>query len=151
MAGITITRDVEAPAEVVFDLATDFPHLAEWIQAIDKIEVLTDGPIGVGTRFRETRTMFKREATEEMEVTAFERPEHIALFAESHGCRYRTDYQFRPTEDGKGTQIELRFQAEPRTLVAKVMAFVMRPMTKLILNECGKDLDDVKAAAEARA
>jgi len=65
---------IEAPREVVFDAALDLHSAAENIGAITKMEVLTDGPIGLGTRFRETRVMFRKEATELMEITVFERP-----------------------------------------------------------------------------
>ena len=74
MAQFTIDKYIEAPREVVFDAALDLHSVAENIRGIEKLEVLTEGPIGLGTRFRETRIMFKKEATEVMEITVFERP-----------------------------------------------------------------------------
>jgi hypothetical protein len=51
---------------------TDLDGAAERVDGIQKLEKLTDGPVGLGTRFRETRRMFRKEAAEEMEFTAFE-------------------------------------------------------------------------------
>ena len=110
------------------------------------MEMLTDGPVGLGTRFRETRVMFKREATEEMEVTAFDAPHSYSLGCENHGCRYRTEFRFAP--NGSGTDLEMTFGAEPLTKTAKVMSFLMKPMMKTMMKHCSKDLEDLKAAVE---
>ena len=71
---LTVTETVAAPAARVFERATDIRSWQDTIDAIDRIEMLAEGPAGVGTRFRETRTMMGKEAREEMEVTAFEPP-----------------------------------------------------------------------------
>lgn len=56
-----------------------------------KIELLTDLPVGEGTRFKETRIMFKREATEEMEFVEFDAPNVYTLGSYSCGCEFRMD------------------------------------------------------------
>ena len=61
-------RFVTRPVEDVFAVFTDLHRAAERIRGIERLEVLTDGPVGKGTRFRETRIMFRREATEEHRV-----------------------------------------------------------------------------------
>lgn len=149
MPEFTIEKDIAAPRERVFAEATDLAHAAEKIRGILKVEILTDGPVGLGTRFRETRVMFKREATEEMEITAFDPPSGYALGAESHGCRYHTEVRLEP--DGEGTRLRMRFRAEPVTLPAKLLSFMLRPMLKVGMKEVDKDLDDIKAAAEDAA
>ena len=70
MTTFTVKKHVNAPPELVFAKASDFANAPSFIGAIKKVEILTPGPIQAGTRFKETRVMFKREATEEMEVTA---------------------------------------------------------------------------------
>ena len=67
MAGITASLRIEAPVSTVFALATDLDGWAGRIKAITRIEKLTPGPVRVGTRFKETRKMFGKEATETME------------------------------------------------------------------------------------
>ncbi len=148
MAEITVRKHVAAPVEKVFALATDFRNVPRFVKGITKLEVITDGPVGKGTRFRETRKVFNREATEEMEVTDFHPPRGYSVGCESHGCRFDTDFTFSP--DGEGTALEMTFRAKPVTFGAKVMSVLMRPMMKSVMKECAKDLDDLKAAAESR-
>lgn len=144
---VTIERHISAPPEDVFRAASDFARAPERIRGILKVEMLTGGPVGKGTRFRETRRLFGREASEEMEVIEFEAPRRYVLGAESHGCRYRTELAFEPR--GSGTDVRMTFGATPLTFFAKVMSVLMRPMMKKIVTECGKDLDDLRASLEA--
>ena len=146
MFGFTVDRHIAAPPDVVFARATDFRHAPEVVTAIVKMEMLTSGPVGAGTRFRETRMMFGREATEEMTITVFEPPRRYTLSAESHGSRYHTELSFVP--DGQGTRMTMMFQGTPVTFMARVMSVLMRPMMKSVVKMCAKDLDDIKGAIE---
>jgi hypothetical protein len=93
--------------------------------------------------------MFKREATEEMEVTAFDPPRSYTLGCESCGCRYSTVMRFTPR--GAGTDVAMTFEATPLTTFAKVMSPLMKPMVKSCLKQVAKDLDDLKASVEGPA
>jgi uncharacterized membrane protein len=146
MMGCTVKRHVNAPVDTVFQYATDLRNAPKRIRGIKKLDVLTDGPIRVGTRFRETRIMFKREATEEMEITAMDPPNGYVVGAESHGCRYRSEFTFTP--NGSGTEVVMTFQGQPLTFMTKIMAFMMRPMMKSCMKMIAADLDDLKAAIE---
>ena len=108
--------------------------------------MLTDGPTRVGTRFRETRIMFGRKATEEMEVLKITPPKMYAMGAESHGCSYYTEVHLRKVEGG--TELEMDFRAEALTLGARLMSFVMKPLMKACQRAMEKDLEDLKEAIE---
>ena len=146
---LELNQSVNAPAEVVFAVATDLDRWAENIGGITKIERLTEGPVGVGTRFRETRVMFKKEATEEMEFTAFEPNRRYQLSAESCGCSYVTDFRFVPSD--AGTRVEMEMNTKPLTFFAKLMS----PLGKLMAGTMKKcvmdDLSDLAKVAESRA
>jgi uncharacterized protein YndB with AHSA1/START domain len=146
MNGFVCKTVVLAPPEKVFRFATDFANAAQYIPSIVRTELLTEGPVGVGTRFKETRKMMGREATEQMEVMEFEHLKRYVLGAESHGCRFRSEFRFRPIEGG--TEVELDFQGEPLTAAAKLMAVVFKPMISAAAKECQKDLEHLKAAIE---
>jgi hypothetical protein len=147
MRQIRVSSRIAAPAEKVFAKATDLKRAPEFISAIKKMEILTPDPIGVGTRFRETRVMFGREATEEMQVTVFEPPRRFAIGAESNGCRFLSEFSFR--SDGPATEVEMSFGAEPLTFPAKVMAFLMSPMMRSMEKVCAKELEELKSAVES--
>src|SRR5689334_10465002 len=113
MLELSVSREIAAPPARVFAVASDLRNAAGRVRAITKLEVLTDGPIRVGTRFRETRKMGRREATEEMEVLEMDPPRSYAFGCESCGCRYRMEMRCVPK--GAGTELQMHFQAEPLT------------------------------------
>lgn len=147
MVRSSLHHTVAAPPERVFAVLTDLENLAGTVEAIESVELLTPGPVGPGTRFRETRVLFGREASEEMTVTRLEPPQRYELLAESHGCRYETIFTCRPDGDG-GTELGLDFRATPLTFLAKVVTFLTRPLQKKMLAECAKDLADIGRVAE---
>lgn len=146
---MTLSQEIAGPVEQVFQAFTDFPNAAERVSGITKVEMLTDGPVGVGTRFKETRVFMKREATEELEVTRFEPGREVALSAYSCGCDFLSTFQFTPIE--AGTRIDLTFESTPKTFFAKLMSplgkLMMGPMKKCVQ----QDMDDLKQGIEARA
>lgn len=146
MASITVQRHVNAPIDRVFDLASDFASAPGRVRGIKKVEMLTPGPVGVGTRFRETRIMFKKEASETMEVLAFDRPRSYTLGATNCGCEYRTTFRFTPAAGG--TDVAFHFEARPLTFMARILGFLFAFMIKACAKEVEKDLADIAAAAE---
>ncbi|MEE8104992.1 MAG: SRPBCC family protein [Planctomycetota bacterium] len=149
MAGITLTRQIAAPVDAVYREFTDVANVWEKIEAIQKIEMLTDGPIRAGTRFRETRIMFKREATEEFEVTAVEPNKRFAMTSESCGCRYSMEHRFTP--EGSGTRVDFAMNAKPLTFFAKLMMPLGWLMQGTMKKCIAKDFDQLKARVEGSA
>lgn len=150
MRDIELSERIAAPIDTVWEVFTDLAGAADHIRGIDSIELLTSGPMQLGTRWRETRTMYGREATEEMEVTAFEPPERYVVEAESHGANYRSEYRFRA--DGGATEVATTFAATPTGLFGRIMGVVMgRAMAKSVASALEDDLRDLKRVAEAGA
>ena len=150
MPAITVESHIEAPVPTVFEYATDLRRAPERITGIRRLDVLTEGPVRKGTRFRETRIMFKKEATEEMEIVAFDPPHAYTVGCENHGCRYLTEFRFRP--ERSGTNVSIRFQGVALTPVAKVMAFLLAPLVKSTCEKAfAKDMNDLRVAIEKRA
>jgi len=149
MARIRLSKSLHAPVARVFEAFTDFEHAADRIDAIQSLEVLTPGPVGVGTRFRETRAVFKREATEEMLITGFDAPHGYTVGCESCGAVFQTQYRFLP--DGAGgerTRVELDFEAKPVSFFARLMS----PLTALLIKSCARameqDIEDLRRVIE---
>lgn len=146
MARFTTTKNINASPDHVFEVFSDLRGAADRISAIKRMEVLTDGPVGVGTRFRETRIMFKREATEEMEVTTFVPGHHYTLHCESCGSTFDTVFRFTP--DGSATRVDVEFQCRTVSFFAKIMS----PLSSLMMGWCmkafDKDLEELKKAIE---
>lgn len=144
---ITVSKRIHAPVERVFEVFTDLRAAPERVQGIKALEVLTDGPIGKGTRFRETRVMFGKEATEVMEITEFRPNEMYAVEAESCGCHYRSELHFRG--DGGATDVRMTFGGTPLTTGAKIMGALMGWMMKGACRKAmDQDFEDLKQVAE---
>ena len=147
MGSMRMETHVEAPAEDIFAMMTDMGGVVQHISGIDSIEVLTEGPMGVGTRFRETRTMMGKPATEEMEVVAFEPGRSYTLGCSSFGSRFQTVISFTP--EGTGTRVAMEMSWKPVTLAAKLMSPVGAMMKGMMRKCMEQDLADIKKAAES--
>ncbi len=148
MATISMNKTIHAPVEKVFATFTNFREAADHVNGIAKLEVLTDGPIGVGTKFRETRIMFKKEAVEEMEITSFEPNRSYSVGCHSCGTDFRTTFQFVP--NGNTTEVKMDMNCKPVSLFAKIMSPVTSLMMGPTMKKCiQSDLNDLAAVAEA--
>lgn len=147
MKPIVVTRHIAAPPGCVEALLTDIEHSADRLSGITKIEMLSEGPFGVGTRWRETRVMFGKEATEEMVVTEYVPGDHYSVAAESCGSQYRSVLRWEP--HGEGTNVAMEFGATPVSLFAKLMSPLMGFMKKTLVKCIETDLDDLACAAES--
>lgn len=146
MANVSFTKHIKANPDHTFGIFTDFQSAERRIEGIKKLELLTDGPIGKGTRFRETRIMFGKEATEEMEITDFRPGRSYTVGGESCGSVWSSTFKFAP--NGDGTQVSMEMSFRPVTIFAKLMS----PLSFLFAGACKKamekDLEDLKKAAE---
>lgn len=142
-----VSETIDAPAAEVFARSVDLERWAETISGITRVEKLTDGPVGVGTRFRETRVMMGKEAVEEMEFAAIEPGSSYALRCESCGCLFESTMSFSPVS--RGTRVSLVTESTPQTLMAKITGPIFGPMMKKMMLKClQQDLADLKNACE---
>jgi len=149
MSSFQISQEIDAPIDRAFQTATAFSEFPNFIDGITKIEWLTEGEIGRGAKFRETRRIFGKEASEVMTITEWEPPALYVTSAAGSGCVYRTEFRF--TTSGGGSRIDMTFSATPQNWMAKLLASMMAPMIKQCKAAAEADLRDIKAAAEARA
>jgi carbon monoxide dehydrogenase subunit G len=148
MTNISVSRTVAAPAGAVWSILIDLDGLVDTISAVQSIEVLSgDEPFGVGTKWRETRTLFGKKATEVMRVTDIDPGTSYVVEAESHGARYTTVMTVTATGDDT-SEITIDFGAEPTGTLARIMGATIG---KLFENATRKafahDLDDIAAAS----
>lgn len=146
MPSLHVTRSIAVTPDVAWTVFTDLAQSAERLTAVNAVEVLTPGEFGLGTRWRETRTMFGREATEEMKVTAVDPGRSYTADAESHGSHYVSRFDFTPTPNG--TDVRFSFSSESHG-VMRFVGSVMWPMLKgKMTKELRRDLDDLAAYCE---
>lgn len=142
---------VNAPVEKVFNVFADIVNSGERITGIEKIEILSDIKQGVGTKWRETRTMFGKQATEVMEITELVPNQSYTVEASSHGTHYITVFTFVSKDEG--TEVTMDFSGKPLTATTKFFFILMTPISFLfnrsIKKALEKDMIELKEYIEA--
>lgn len=69
---------IQRPAEEVFAFLADFENIPKWNYAIEETHKASAGPVGVGTRYRQTRSIPGR-SVEGFEVTTYEPARRLAI------------------------------------------------------------------------
>ena len=139
---------INGSKEEVWEVITNIENWQKTITGIEKIEVLKKPTNGlVGLKWKETRTMFGKTATEIMWITDAKEKESYSTRAESHGAVYITNLVL--SEHDHGTQLTIEFKGIPQTFGAKLMSAIMgfffKSATKKALTQ---DLVDIKAVIE---
>ncbi|AWK09032.1 polyketide cyclase/dehydrase [Streptomyces spongiicola] len=148
--GVVVERRIAAPVDRVWDALTDVEGSQRVLSGVERVEKLTEGAFGVGTRWRETRRMFGKEATEEMRVTASDPPERFVVEADSHGTHYVSEFVLR-ADGPQTTTVRMAFSGSTPGGVAGVLAKVLgRIGERAVAKAVAKDLADVAAAVEGR-
>lgn len=98
-----VSVEIGVPPEDVYRRLKDFTRHSDFSDGLAKVEQITPGPAGVGTRFRsEERVPGKYVSFSE--VTALEEPRRIAWRAWVKHVM-RTEWEFRITPAAAGTRL----------------------------------------------
>jgi len=143
---IRVDGVAQASPDAAFGAAIDIASWPRFISAIDGVEILTPGAVATGTRFRETRKMFGKSATEEMTVAEVEPPRRFRLTAFSHGTDYTAEHIFAP--EAAGTRITLTFEARPAALLSRIFAPLGWLSLSAVRRQLASDLADLAREAE---
>ena len=93
------TITINCPQPAVFAYLADFENVPQWNYAIEATQKITEGPVGVGSRYRQTRTL-PRRSDETFEVITFE-PEHaLAIRGDVGPFHGDIAYVLEPVGDG---------------------------------------------------
>ena len=141
MKPLLCTHRTSAPPDRVWPIASDFANAPGRIRAITKVEILTPGPVGAGTRFREWRG---RQMVD-MEVVAWSPPRSYSLRGYAMGTEFTSEIRCVP--DGSGTRLEMEIHVRPQTVVAKLLTPLMWLTSRLMVKSCAKDLLDIAASS----
>lgn len=152
MRTIVVGREVDAAAPDVWRVVTDLGAADRVLTAVRSIERLDAGEgFGVGTRWRETRVMFGREATAEMEVVDVDPGRAYTVVSEDRGTRYRSTVTVDAIDDRR-SRVEMTFGGEAAGTVGRILAATVgRLFAGSTRKALRQDLDEIAAAAERRA
>ncbi len=146
MATVTVSNVVAGSVEEVFKHFIDVEHGPEHVSGIKKVEMLTTGPIHLGSRWRETRDVLGRLDSAEMEVTAFERNRMYTITHHKGGVRIDTTFWFEPL--ASGTQVKVEFDLEAGGVPPGFLAPLGWAIAGKVENVLRHDLADLKHSVE---
>lgn len=142
MAGFNLSEWIARPPKEVFDFITSSDNAPKVVQSVKNMVKLTEGPVRVGTRYRETRLMNGKEQSAELEVVAYEPNQKYAMKNVTEGIEIVYRYTFHPEADG--TRVDLACEVK-----AGGLKKLMLPMVASILKkEDGDHLQKLKRALE---
>ena len=152
MSTVAVTRMIEAPVAVVWQVFTDLARRREWLTAVTAVEVQTPGPFGAGTVWRETRQMSDGgEITEEFRVDECVLPERFVVTSPGIGADYRMTYSFVPIVTGRkrgGTMVTVVQEGNPTAPAGRFLALIFGGLAaETAEGALRRDLDDLAAVA----
>ncbi len=100
------------PIEVIFDLVSDTRNEPKYNPDMLSFEQLTDGPIGMGTRFRAVNKSRGRTLEMVIEFMAFDRPTRLASLTSMESIDIRGALTFEP--DPAGTRMKWCWDVQPK-------------------------------------
>ena len=149
MATAIVSNEIAAPVDKVFHIFTDVEHGATHVSAIKQIEVLTQGPFALGTRWRETRQILGHADDAEMEVTALELNHTYTLTHHKAGVRIDAKFTFEPLNGG--TKVSVEFGMGHGGLPPGLLTPVEWAIAGTVRGVIGNDLNDLKNSIEKAA
>jgi uncharacterized protein YndB with AHSA1/START domain len=94
----TNTVTIDRPQPEVFAYLADFENVPRWNYAIEQTRKVTDGPVGVGSRYHQTRTV-PRRSEESFEVVTFEPERTIVVRGDLGPFHGDIEYVLEPSGD----------------------------------------------------
>jgi uncharacterized protein YndB with AHSA1/START domain len=148
VATATISVVIARPVEDVFRVLTDPTLAPRWAANAIEGELLTEGPVGIGSRRRAVvKGVPGRTMESVMEVTEFERNRALGLrlISASWGGTGRTRYTLSP--EGEASRIDWTWEMEPGGLLKPFD----RPFMAIFQRLFQRDLQNLKAMMESHA
>ncbi|TDF35174.1 SRPBCC family protein [Alteromonadaceae bacterium M269] len=145
---VSVDINISKPAVEVWAAITDIENCQDMVSSIIDLEVL-DKPEKdlVGLKWKETRKMFGKEATETMWITEAVDSQYYCTRAENHGAIYITKLSL--AESDGVTTLNMTFSAEAETLGMKIMSAIMGLILKRSMKQALQtDLEDIKRFVE---
>ena len=125
-----VTIHINRPIEQVFAFLADSQNLRTWQSNLIENEQLTEGPLRVGTRFREVRRTGPRQSEIQAEITDFESNKRFATRTITQP-KVTVSYSLE-REDG-GTRLNYKF--------VMLTSGMMRLLEPLIAGSIKKDTE----------
>lgn len=119
---------IECPAATAFDLMADARNELKWNSGVSQVELISDEPIGKGSRFSVT----DKRGRHEVEITAYQRPQRLSfsLYDQSMDV----DIDFTLSQEDKVTVMTGRFNARGKASCGFFFLYSFRSYGAILRN-----------------
>jgi carbon monoxide dehydrogenase subunit G len=127
MNGFEFSEHIARPPREVFAVISNPTEATRFLDNIKESKKLTDGPTTVGTTFRETRVVGRKQASADLLVTAYEPDTHVGISTEAEGIT--VVYHYRLVPEGAGTRLTWICELEAgglRKMMLPLVATIMK-------------------------
>ena len=142
MAGFKMSEWISRPPRDVFDFITRPDNASKVVQSVKSMVQLTEGPVRVGSRYRETRLMRGKEEHAELEVVAYEPNQNYAVKNLTEGIETVYQYAFHP--EANGTRVDLVCEVK----AGGVKKLMVPLVVSILKKEDGDHLQKLKKVLE---
>ena len=134
MIEFTNIIEIHRPVAEVFAYVSDLEHTPDWNWAISETRKTTAGPVGVGTTYRQTRTV-PEDATEELEVSALQPDRLFEVTGVLASLPAHLTYRFQATP--QGTRLENTVQLQPAGAVRLLAPVAAKRIQRSVAENLG--------------
>jgi carbon monoxide dehydrogenase subunit G len=145
MATFENTVTIRRAVEDVFAFLADFENVPSWNYAIVEAKKTSPGPVGVGTTYRQLRSIPSR-SEEGFQVTVFEPSSRLEVHGDIGPFTATISYLLAPTDDGTRLTnvVDLESASGPLRLLAPLA-------TSRVKTAVAANLDTLKQLLETRS
>lgn len=142
MASYRVSKQIDRSPEEVFEYISNHNNTPRWLPNVTRVDKITEGPVSIGTRFREARSTSGREGRVEIEVIEYDPPHRYSTAFNQGGYAATSHYTLKA--ENSGARVDLVFVLHGRglkALLTPVVVFAMKRHDKY-------QLADLKEAIE---
>ncbi len=139
MPKITGEIVIDRPIGAVFDFVADERNEPLYNPALLESEKTTDGPVGMGTRFRATHRSAGRPVSMDVEITAYDRPRRVASRTTMSWSEIEGALMFESV--GNATKMRWNWDVRPRG-VARLLTPLIGVIGRRSERDCWEGLKD---------
>ena len=129
MVKVTYTLLIERPAEEVFAALTDLENTPNWQPQVIEEKLVSEGPLGVGSRIYQARWFRKQRIESTSEVVVFEPNRRwINVGVPRPGPKLRTEYLLEPQPES--TRFTFSIQLDGKGFFRLISPLIQRSLQK---------------------
>jgi Polyketide cyclase / dehydrase and lipid transport len=113
---------IDRPVNAVFDFVTDERNEPLYNSALLRSDKVSDGPVGVGTRFHAIHKTARRPVAMDVQITAYDRPRRMTSRTTMSWSEIDGELTFDP--EGDSTKMRWVWNVRPKGLAKLLWPFI---------------------------